>query len=243
MALPGQEVGPWRRVPEMLYEPLRARLRGSPAVVRVAEAAAVIGRHGDRSVLAAVAGLDSDQLNQVINELQEARVFEPYGTDGWSFRHELLREVAAELTPPSPRRDLHAKAADALVKSTAGEPDWPVVAAHYEQAARHGDAASAYQCACAVAQRRGALAEARAYLDRAVTQIDLHPTRPGARPRRDRCAAAPRLPRRRRGAGGQPQPGFGRRFRALPATGRNRPARQPSGGDLHRRGGPLHVGC
>ena len=200
VAPPGQE-GTLARVPEMLYEPLRARLRGSPAVVRVAEAAAVIGRHGDRSVLAAVAGLDSDQLNQVINELQEARVFEPYGTDGWGFRHELLREVAAELTPPSPRRDLHAKAADALVNGTAGEPDWPVVAAHYEQAARHGDAASAYQCACAVAQRRGALAEARAYLDRAVTQIDRHP--PG--PERDRREIGARLHRGYLAAAAEPE--------------------------------------
>ena len=88
-------------VPETLYEPLRARLRGSPAVVRVAEAAAVIGRHGDRSLLAAVVGLDTDQLGRVINELQDVRVFEPYGTDGWGFRHELLREVAAELAHPA----------------------------------------------------------------------------------------------------------------------------------------------
>jgi class 3 adenylate cyclase/tetratricopeptide (TPR) repeat protein len=162
-------------VPEMLYEPLRARLRGSPAVVRVAEAAAIIGRHGDRSVLAAVVGLDTGPLDQVINELEDARVFEPDGTDGWGFRHELLREVAAELAPPSQRRDLHARAADALVHGAAGDPDWPVVAAHYEQAERHGDAASAYQCACAAAQRRGGLAEARAYLDRAVSQLEYYP--------------------------------------------------------------------
>ncbi len=188
-------------VPDMLYEPLRARLRGSPAVVRVAEAAAVIGRHGDRSLLAVVAGLDTDQLNQVINELQDARVFEPYGTDGWGFRHELLREVAAELAPPSQRRGLHAKAADALVNGVEGDPDWPLVAAHYEQAARHGNAASAYQCACAAAQRRGALAEARAYLDRAVTQLDCHP--PG--PERDRREIAARLQRGYLAAAAEPE--------------------------------------
>src|SRR5258707_11422116 len=197
---PAQE-GTLAPVPEMLYEPLRARLRGSPAVVGVAEAAAVIGRYGDRSLLAAVAGLDSDQLNQVINELQEARVFERYGSDGWGFRHELLREVAVELAPPSQRRGLHAKAADALVNGAAGDPDWPLVAAHYEQAARHGDAASAYQCACAAAQRRGALAETRAYLDRAVTQLDLHP--PG--PERDRGEIAARLQRGYLAAAAEPE--------------------------------------
>ena len=162
-------------VPEMLYEPLRARLRGSPDVVRVAEAAAVIGRHGDRSLLAAVVGLDSAQLDQVIAELEDARVFEPHGADSWGFRHELLRDVAAELAPPSQRRGLHARAADALVHGAAGDPDWPLVAAHYEQAERHGDAAAAYQCACAAAQRRGGLAEARAYLDSAVSQLEHHP--------------------------------------------------------------------
>ena len=107
---------------------------------------------------------------------------------------------------------------------------------------RHGDAASAYQCACADARRRGALAEARAYLNRAVTQLERCP--PG--PDRDRREIAARLQRgylaAAARAGGQPQPGLRRRFRALPAAGRYRPARRACGGDLDRRGGPLHVG-
>jgi class 3 adenylate cyclase len=196
---PDESSGP--AVPETLYEPLRARLRGSPAVVRVAEAASVIGRHGDRSLLAAVVDTDTDHLNHVINELQDAQVFEPYGSDGWAFRHELLREVAAELTPPSRRRRLHAKAADAMVNGVAGDPDWPVVATHYEQAARHGDAASAYQGASATARRRGALDEARTYLDRAVTQLERCP--PG--PDRDRREVGARLQRGYLAAAAEPE--------------------------------------
>jgi hypothetical protein len=178
-------------VPERLYEPLLARLRASPAAVRVAEAAAVIGRRGGRSLLAAVADLDTDRLNRVIDELRGTRVFEPHGTDDWGFRHELLREVAAELTPPSVRRELHAKVADALVEGLAGDPDWRLVAAHYEHAERHADSASAYQSASADARRRGALAEARSYLSRALTEIERCP--PG--PDRDRREIAPRLER------------------------------------------------
>jgi class 3 adenylate cyclase/tetratricopeptide (TPR) repeat protein len=178
-------------VPERLYEPLLARLRRSPDAVRVAEAAAVIGRHGDRSLLAAVADLDTDPLKCVIDELQDARVFEPHGTDGWGFRHELLREVAAELAPPSVRRGLHAKAADALVDGLAGDRDWRLIAAHYEHAERHADSASAYQSASADARRRGALAEARSYLSRALTELERCP--PG--PDRDRREIAPRLQR------------------------------------------------
>lgn len=121
----------------------------------------------------------------------EARVLERSGSDSWRFRHELLREVADELAPPSVRRRLHAKVADALVQSMAGDPDWPLVASHYEQAARHADAASAYRRATAAARRRGALAEARTYLTYALTQLEQCP--PG--PDRDRREIGPRLER------------------------------------------------
>jgi tetratricopeptide (TPR) repeat protein len=76
-----------------------------------------------------------------------------------------------------------------------------VVAAHYERAARHGDAASAYQRASADARRRGALAEARAYLNRAVTQLERCP--PG--PDRDRREIAVRLQRGYLAAAGEPE--------------------------------------
>ena len=147
-------------VPEALYEPLFARLRASANAVPVVEAAAVIGRHVDRGLLCSVVDLTDDEIDDVIDELEDALVLEPWGTDGWRFRHELLREVAAELAPPSVRRGLHARVADALVGGSGGRPDWRLVAAHYEQAERFDQAASAYQQASADARRRGALAEA-----------------------------------------------------------------------------------
>ncbi len=91
-------------VPEALYEPLFARLRASANVVPVVEAAAVIGRQMDRGLLCSVVDLSDDEVDDVIDELEDALVLEPWGTDGWRFRHELLREVAAELAPPSVRR-------------------------------------------------------------------------------------------------------------------------------------------
>jgi class 3 adenylate cyclase len=178
-------------VPDALYEPLFARLRAGNNVVPVVEAAAIIGRHIDRSLLTAVVDLDEGQVDEVIDKLAEARVLEPMGTDTCRFRHELLREVAAELAPPSVRRRLHAKVADALVQSVAGDPDWPLVAGHYEQASRPADASSAYRWASAAARRRGALGEARDYLAHALTQLERCP--PG--PDRDRREIAPRLER------------------------------------------------
>ena len=102
-------------VPEALYEPLFSRLRASPKVVPVVEAAAVIGRRIDRGLLCSVVDLSDDKVDDVIVELENALVLEPWGCDSWRFRHELLREVAAELAPPTVRRGLHAKVADALI--------------------------------------------------------------------------------------------------------------------------------
>ena len=96
-------------VPEGLYEPLLARLRASANIVPVVEAAALIGRQLDRDLLRSVVDLSDDVLDGVLDELEDARVLEPWGSDGWRFRHELLREVATELAPPSVRRSLHAK--------------------------------------------------------------------------------------------------------------------------------------
>ena len=88
------------------------------------------------------------------------------------------------------RRGLHAKVADAL-GGVGGEPDWPLVAGHYEQAERFDEAASAYQQASAAAGRRGALAEARTYLSLALAHLDR--ATPG--PDRDRRETALRLER------------------------------------------------
>src|SRR6185503_13995076 len=171
--------------------PCDTRLRASGKVVPVVEAAAVIGRQMDRGLLCSVVDLGEDELDEVIAELEAASVLEPWGTDVWRFRHELLREVAAELAPPSVRRGLHARVADALSRAAGGEPDWRLVAGHYERAERFDEAAAAYQQASAAARRRGALAEARTYLSLTLAQLDRSP--PG--PDRDRREMAARLER------------------------------------------------
>jgi class 3 adenylate cyclase len=178
-------------VPETLYEPLFARLRASPKVVPVVEAAAVIGRHIDRRLLCSIVDLSDDEVDHVIDELEDALVLEPWGTGNWRFRHELLREVAAELAPPTVQRGLHAKVADALSGGAGGEPDWGLVAGHYERAHRFDQAAAAYQQASNTARLRGALAEAIAYLTRGLAQLDR--ATPG--PDRDRRETAFRMER------------------------------------------------
>jgi len=179
-------------VPEALYEPLFAGLHPHADVVPVVEAAAVIGRGGDLSLLRSVVGRDAKDVDDVVTKLIRARVLEPRGTDGWRFRHELLREVAAELAPPSLRRDLHARTAHALVDAaSAVEPDWPVVAAHFEHAQQYHDAVDAYRKASVNARRRGALQEALACLTNALGQL----AHCAAGPARDRTEIAVRQER------------------------------------------------
>jgi class 3 adenylate cyclase len=159
------------KVPEALYQPLFARLHTRADVVPVVEAAAVIGRSGDRLLLRSVLGSDAD-VDGVVADLVTARVLEPRGAQGWTFRHELLREVAAELAPPSLRRELHARTAHALVDAASGvEPDWRVVAAHFEHAQRFEEAVEAYHKASVDARRRGAGQEALDCLTTALQQL------------------------------------------------------------------------
>ena len=161
----------WVRVPDALYEPLFSRLRASDTTIQVVEAAATIGREFDQGLLQKVLDTNESDLNEAIRDLETALVFEPTGLDSWRFRHELLREVAYELPPPSVRRILHHRVADALVGDS-NDPDWRLVAVHYEYAERFDEAANAHQKAAADARHRGALEEARAYLTRAIAQIE-----------------------------------------------------------------------
>jgi tetratricopeptide (TPR) repeat protein len=156
-----------------LYETLFARLRSSTDALIVVEAAALIGSLVDGRLLSDVVDLDKRDVDEVLQELTRGRVLQPVRADSWRFHHELLREVAAELSPPSIRRRLHSRIADALVAAAAeGTPEWPLVAHHYQQAERFDEAASAYQKASANARQRGALAEARTHLTRALENVE-----------------------------------------------------------------------
>jgi class 3 adenylate cyclase/tetratricopeptide (TPR) repeat protein len=161
----------WARVPDSLYEPLFARLRASDINIQVVEAAATIGREFDRDILRSSLDMTDSDFDDAIRDLESALVFEPTTLDGWRFRHQLLREIAYELPPPSVGRILHSRVADALVGAS-DHPDWHVVALHYEFAERFDEAANAHRQAAHDARSRGALDEARACLTRAIAQME-----------------------------------------------------------------------
>jgi class 3 adenylate cyclase len=153
-------------VPEALYEPLVARLYSTPAALPVAATAAAAGQQVDRWLLAAAMSSPSEELDAALAALVEARVLERVAGGRYRFRHELLREVAYELQPPSWRRKVHDRLCDLLARDDPA--DWHVLASHYERAERHHEAAAAYRETAEWARRRGALDEARAHLTRAI---------------------------------------------------------------------------
>ncbi|MGP4056888.1 ATP-binding protein [Mycobacterium sp. 4D054] len=159
-------------VPDTLYEALFARLHTDPDALRFVGAAALIGSRFDRGLLSRVLGLDLDAIEATLTGLAQARVVEPVDKESWRFRHELLREVAVEVSPPTVRRRLHSRIADALVAGAdRADPEWSLLAQHYESAARYGEAATAYEHASTDARRRGALTEARAHLAKALADV------------------------------------------------------------------------
>ena len=89
--------------------------------------------------------------------------------DHYRFRHELLREVAYDLQPPTRRRDLHGRIADALIAGADVDAvEWQRVAVHYGHALRAAAAADVYEKASQAARQRGAVTEAKSLLTEAI---------------------------------------------------------------------------
>ena len=193
-------------VPDALYEPLFARLRATANVVPVVEAAGIAGRHVDRGLLCSVVDLSEDEIDDVLDELEDALVLEPWGTDGWRFRHELLREVAAEVAPPSVGRGLHAKVADALVGGEVAETrtgGWsPGTTSRRSASTRRPGPTSGHPgCPAARCAGRGP------HLPDPGPRAAGPPTRTGPRPPRDDPAVGTGIPRLgRRGRRAAPSP-------------------------------------
>jgi class 3 adenylate cyclase/tetratricopeptide (TPR) repeat protein len=161
-------------VPDVLYEPLMARLYATPETVVVASSAATIGRDVDLDLLAQSVALPREEVDRAVQVLHEGHILERVaGSNTVRFRHALMREVAYDLIAPSRRREVHARVADALIESVEQDErsDWTIIASHFERADRPADAAKAWREAADDARRLGLLSEARVRLDAAIGQV------------------------------------------------------------------------
>ncbi len=112
-------------MPHGLAEVLVARVEALPPTTqRVLRIAAVAGRRVRHDQLAAVAGLDVDELEQSLRDAATHHVLvaeesSPAGDDTYVFRHELLREAIYHELLPGERSRLHAAYAALLADAPA----------------------------------------------------------------------------------------------------------------------------
>ncbi len=166
-------------IPEVLYEPLVARLDAIAGSADVAAAAAAFGDRFELDLLAEVLDAAPDDLRAVVVALADAKVLEPLPGTGerYRFRHDLIRQAAEELQPPSARGETHGRVADVLRRHAVDDAsvDWLTMAGHYDLARRPIDALDCYERAADDARRIGAVALTRERLAKAIELVDALP--------------------------------------------------------------------
>ena len=80
----------------------------SDAAQRVLRAAAVAGRKADDELVRAASGLAADEYEAAVREAVTHQLLVPDGTEGYVFRHALLREAVYGDLLPGERTRLHA---------------------------------------------------------------------------------------------------------------------------------------
>ena len=190
--------GPQR--PMSLVETLVARLSGLTATTRrFVDVISVVGRPVGEEPMAALVVPETVDLVPALREAIAQGVLVPDpGTDGYRFRHELVREVVERELLPSERRAYHLRVAELLQAHPEMGHRSPAdataeLASHWIAAGRVVEAHRASIAAAAAAEAVHAFAEAHAYLERAIDLESRLPSGAGATP-------AERLDLRRRAA-------------------------------------------
>ncbi|WP_161993787.1 adenylate/guanylate cyclase domain-containing protein [Muricoccus nepalensis] len=178
-------------LPLTLRAGLTARLDALPEAKPLAQLAAVIGRSFRGDMIAALAetvGLPS--ARRPLRRLVEVGLMEPEGPPeaptGYTFRHELMRDMAYETLLRSRRATLHLALARLLPERFADLVDQrpELLARHLAAGGAAAEAVAAYERAAARAMRAGAHGEAAGHFRAALEQV---PKLPG--PVRDAAEA------------------------------------------------------
>jgi hypothetical protein len=162
-------------LPTGVQEVLTRRLEQLPEPTRSAlRAASVIGRDFDLPTLAAVTGVDEDELLDLVEPAEVAGLVRENGVDRFRFAHALVRDTLVALTSATRRARMHARVAAALdgVPARATERARHWLAAGPAYAARGWRAAAE---AADLAARLYAHEEAAELLGEALVALDQDP--------------------------------------------------------------------
>jgi len=152
---------PGQPMPTTLSEVITARLHKLGEARKVAQAASVIGRTFDRTVLLAATGLDGRALEQEVRRLVEHAVVEPAPrSDEMQFRHALFHEASYRSVLRPDRVRIHASIGDVLIASGRAEQRPEVAAYHLGAAGRAGEAVPLWNRAAHTARQNARFREA-----------------------------------------------------------------------------------
>jgi DNA-binding SARP family transcriptional activator/tetratricopeptide (TPR) repeat protein len=172
-AEPNKSDVPLRRptIPASLRDSLMARLDQLASAKEIAQAGAVIGREFSGKLLASVAGIPRQQLEEDLLRLAESGLINAGGSSterSYIFRHALLQDAAYETIPKSRRQKLHAAVARALLNADpdVAEIQPEVLAYHYTEARVTADALRFWLKAGKFSAGRSAHKEAIAHFER-----------------------------------------------------------------------------
>jgi class 3 adenylate cyclase/predicted ATPase len=167
---------PDQAIPASLRESLMARLDRSGVAKEIAQISAVIGRSAKRDVVAAVAALSGNALDQPLAALRDAGVLILEfvdGAEGYTFSHALLRDAAYDSLLRDDRRQLHLRVARALEaldpQTVAHQPE--LLAMHLTEGSEPEEAAPHWLEAARRSLARNALTEATRLLKRGLDAL------------------------------------------------------------------------
>jgi class 3 adenylate cyclase len=148
-------------MPTTLSEVITARLDRLGDAKRVAQAASVIGRTFDRTMLSAATGLNHERLDLDIDRLVEHAVIEPTTrADEMQFRHALFHEASYRSVLRPDRSRIHAAVGDLLVRSGQSKASPEIAAYHLGAAGRAADAVPLWKQASHTARMHARFREA-----------------------------------------------------------------------------------
>jgi len=163
-------------LPASLGELLVSRAEGLPEAARqVVQAAAVIGGHADDELVMLASGLAAPEYEKAMREVVAHQLLVPDGSDGYAFRHALLREAVYADLLPGERTRLHARLASVLSdeRRLAEVPGTAAELAHHCLASQDLPGALAASVRAAKeAERQGAPADAHRQYERAFSLWD-----------------------------------------------------------------------
>ncbi|OUL99177.1 AAA family ATPase [Variovorax sp. JS1663] len=163
-------------IPASLRDSLMARLDRFNPVKFIAQVGAAIGRVFSYELIAAVAPMTQEQLDESLARLTESGLASRRGSPPeatYTFKHALVQDVAYDSLLKSRRQELHAKIARAIeerfTNTKVAEPE--VLAHHLTAAGLAAEAVPLWQSAGELAFKRMALVEAISHLNQGLKLI------------------------------------------------------------------------